>query len=253
MSSSKIKRSDSIKQKSKGGRKDAILKENDKAKKRKTLTATAIKKAKGKLVKVEKKLLAKAKAVVKKVASKVLVTKKVVKKVAAKKAVAKKVVAKKVAPKKAVKKVVKKAAKKATSKASVTKQAAKKVVAKKVISKKPIKLARTLGGKVASKKVMKPTNGKVKKTTLKAKPTSVIAKKKIAIEKSPMMIIGEDLHFIPEHDVITIPVTQTEARKLESIFHHKEETAFHQENQKMRNALPSRKTMKGFNQNRGRK
>lgn len=223
MTSSKIKRSDSIKQKSKGGRKDTILKE-----KKKTLTTAALKKAKGKSVKVGKKIVAKAKPVAKKVIARASVAKKVVKKVAAKKV---------------------------TSRASVTKQAVKKVVAKKKVAPKKV-IARASITKQVAKKVMKPTNGEVKKTALKAKPRSPKAKKKIAIESSvvaPMTVIGEDLHFIPEHDTITVPVTQTEARQIENIFHHKEETAFHQENQKVRNALPSRKTMKGFNQNRGRK
>ena len=63
-------------------------------------------------------------------------------------------------------------------------------------------------------------------------------------------IHGENLHFIPEHDAIAHPVTPFEAHKKETIFHHKEEVAFHQENQKVRDALPSRKTMKRFNRNR---
>jgi hypothetical protein len=259
MTSSKIKRPDSIKLKSKGGRKDAVLKGNGKAKSLpagkvgKTLTATAIKKAKGKLVKVEKKIVAKAKPVAKKLA---------IKKPAVKKAIAKKIVAKKVAPKKAVKPASssggKVADKKVTSRASVTKQAAKKVAPKK-IAKPAKKVAAPVKRKVKAvvlKKVIKLTNGEMKKTELKAKTSSSKAKKEIAIESSivsPINTVGEDLHFIPEHDLITITVTQTEARQIESIFHHKEDVAFHQENQKIRNALPSRKTMNVFNRNQGRK
>jgi len=96
--------------------------------------------------------------------------------------------------------------------------------------------------------------GKEKNTELKAKTKLPEKKAKIVIEHPVVpQIHGEDLHFIPQHDGITHPVTPLEAHKMESIFHRKEEVALHQENQKMRNTLPSRKTMKVFNRNRGGK
>ena len=79
-------------------------------------------------------------------------------------------------------------------------------------------------------------------------------KAKIVIENpivSPINIHGEDLHFFPEHNGITHQVTRFDANKMESIFKHKEEVALHQENQKIRNALSSKKTRKVFNRNRG--
>ena len=64
-------------------------------------------------------------------------------------------------------------------------------------------------------------------------------------------IHGKNLHFIPEHNGNTHPITTLEAHKKENIFHHKEEVALQQENKKRRDSLPSRKTMKVFNRKRG--
>lgn len=229
---------------------------------KKTLSASAKKQAKGKSVKIEKKPLPKAKAV-KKTNT---LTKKKVKPVVAKtplKQKAKAVVAKKAnAP-------VKPATKgKGVKKINTTaKQKAKAVVVKKANAlvkpsaknkgvKKVITPAKQKA-KVVAKKIINLKKGGERNTKLKAKTRSSEVKPKIVIAKSSFVpqidIHGENLHFIPEHDVITHPVTPLEAHKKEIIFHHNEEVAFHQENQKVINALPSRKTKKGFNSNRGRK
>jgi hypothetical protein len=243
---------------------------------KKTLSASAKKQAKGKSVKIVKKSLPKAKAVALKKANRL--TKKKVKTVAAKTPAKQK--AKAVVVKKA-KAPVKPATKgKAFPKGSPgikkvstpVKQKAKAVVAKKANA--PFKSATK--GKVAkktstpekqkakvvvaskefpgTKKIIDLKKGGERNAKLKAKTSSSEVKAKIVTELPlvpPIEIHGEDLHFIPEHEEITQPVTPLEAHKKETIFQHKEEVAFHQENQKVRNALPSRKTMKVFNRNRG--
>ena len=69
--------------------------------------------------------------------------------------------------------------------------------------------------------------------------------------ETPLNSEAGDLHLIPEHDGTTHPVTPVESHKKEAIFHKKEEAALHQFNQKIKNAQPSRKTMKTFNRKRG--
>jgi len=98
---------------------------------------------------------------------------------------------------------------------------------------------------VITKNLIKPRKGEEKLTDLKTK---------IAVETTVNPSIhseGEELHTLPEHDGITHPVTPFEQHKKENIFHSKEEASLHQFNQKIKNAQPSRKTMKVFNMKRG--
>lgn len=146
------------------------------------------------------------------------------------------------------------AAKKAKSPAKST---AKKVVVKKVITSTKNK-AKTL----ASKRNKASTNNKTK--SVKAKKVKISANKESAVKKeinrtpianeknSPeIKTHGEDLHFIPELGE-KHPITTFEVHKAENKFHHREEVAFHQENQKIKAAMPSRKGMVRFNRNKGR-
>ncbi|MDZ4844376.1 MAG: hypothetical protein SH857_02380 [Chitinophagales bacterium] len=121
------------------------------------------------------------------------------------------------------------------------------------------------GKKVKSAAKRKATSAAVKKvkSPAKKKATSVVKKK---INKSvkgkvkppvlkPILpettTHGADLHFMPEHG--TNPaVTKFEARKAENIFHHREEVALHQENEKVKQAMSSRKTVKSsYNRGQG--
>ncbi|MBA3705191.1 MAG: hypothetical protein H0W84_04645 [Bacteroidetes bacterium] len=106
---------------------------------------------------------------------------------------------------------------------------------------------------VTVKKTINLKKGIEKNTKLKAKTKSPERTNNV-IERTvvpPVDFHGENLHFIPEHNGITHPVTPLEANKMENIFHHKEKVALQQANQKIRNAQPSRKTMKVFNRNKG--
>jgi len=63
-------------------------------------------------------------------------------------------------------------------------------------------------------------------------------------------IHGEDEHFIPEEGNAP-PVTPEKARIVENIFHHREEVALKQENNKARLATSSRKNLKRTYRMRG--
>lgn len=63
---------------------------------------------------------------------------------------------------------------------------------------------------------------------------------------------GEDLNFIPEEGNVH-PITPLEAHRVETIFHHKEEVALHQENAKVDDAMSSRKNSQKFFRRRGRR
>ena len=60
---------------------------------------------------------------------------------------------------------------------------------------------------------------------------------------SEKMTHGEDLYLIPVQGEIH-PVRTKEAHKVENIFHQREEVALHQENQKVKLAMSSRKSSK---------
>jgi hypothetical protein len=64
---------------------------------------------------------------------------------------------------------------------------------------------------------------------------------------------GDDLHLIPVPGEIQ-ELRTPEIHQIENTFHHKEEVAFHQENQRMKEAMSSRKNIKRMNSgNRGRR
>jgi hypothetical protein len=150
--------------------------------------------------------------------------KKITKSIAVKKVAAKKSSAKKITKKVGAKKVASKSA--ATKVAPAKKKLnipVKKIAVKKVASKS-----------LAAKKA--PTKNKAKSVVVKS--TKVKSKNLPEIKSH-----GEDLHFIPVRGE-KHPFTPMVAHEAENEFHHKEEVAFHQENQKVRDALSSRKSPK---------
>jgi len=131
-----------------------------------------------------------------------------------------------------------KAAAKKKAKAAPGKKA-KKAVKKKAmpVAKKIKSVAKSKAKPAASKKAKAPAKSKAKKVS-----------KKETLPDTEELTRGEDLHFIPkpgeEH-----PVGADEAHQIENRFHNREEVAFRQENQKIKDSLAKRNT-KGY-RNRG--
>ncbi|MCX6274403.1 MAG: hypothetical protein NTV09_04265 [Bacteroidetes bacterium] len=94
---------------------------------------------------------------------------------------------------------------------------------------------------------------KIKKAAVKT--TGVTDKEKFQLDgtitqnpvtappQTGVVTLGDDLHFIPGKGE-THPVNTLEAHQIEINLHHHEEVAMHQENQKMKQAMASRKNAK---------
>ncbi|MEP7170071.1 MAG: hypothetical protein ABI855_11930, partial [Bacteroidota bacterium] len=90
----------------------------------------------------------------------------------------------------------------------------------------------------------KPVSAKVNKPTIQPQQnTSETDDKHIDVPVSEVLHTGENLHFIPEKGD-THPITPFESHTIENILHNREEVAFHQQNQKVKEALASRKNDK---------
>ncbi len=144
------------------------------------------------------------------------------------------------------------------------------VTVKKAVNNKKAKVSEGMKTKVTAKKaakveVVKKTIRPAKKATkmpvygktqshITAKTKSIV--KKETMVKPPVVpetiIHGEDLHLIPTHNEIH-PLTTLEVHQKENLFHHHEEVAFHQENQKVKAAMPSRKSNKNTYRKAGRR
>ncbi len=182
---------------------------------------------------------------------------KVVKKIAVK---SKKALAKKVTKMAAVKKRIT-PVKKTKTVTIVKKQASVKKAAKKIA---------VISKKAPAKKVTKIAAVNKRKTPVKKVPKSFVVKKIVSPEtdktksaiknETPIIPIsipeieihGEDLHLIPRKEDIH-PITTLEAHQKENIFHHREVVAFHQENKKVKAAMPSRKNKKITYRMKGRR
>lgn len=102
----------------------------------------------------------------------------------------------------------------------------------------------------AKKKVKSPLTIKSKRVVRKEVDNSIQEKVKSPVIEpalSENITHGEDLHFIPEHHEALHPFTPSEIRRDENVFHHREEVAFHQENQKVKEAMSTRKNYKRNN------
>ena len=80
-----------------------------------------------------------------------------------------------------------------------------------------------------------------KKINKRAAPVKAKAKtKKVTKPVAPTILPhGRDQHFIPLHDKFA-PVTHPDGHLVESQFHHNEEVALHQENQKVKANMATR-------------
>ncbi len=186
---------------------NALLKK-DKKMKEGVVIATAIKNAKALLAKKSKgvKVVAKKKVAVKKAPSKKVAVKTTIKAAPKKKVAAKKVVV-----------TVKKKAKVASVKRAkvVAKAPVKTVVKKKIVAKRKY-----------------------------PKPIDFVTDSFIIEPVVPEVEIhGEDQNFIPEEGDVK-PVNAIQVHNFENVFHHREETAMHQENKKVNDAKASRKSYK---------
>jgi hypothetical protein len=168
--------------------------------------------------------------------------------------------AKVVAPKKAKRATVKKV-KTLTKKTKKTPVKAFKRVSKTVSKKKgaPV-LVKAVKTRIKSKaKIVAPKKvialeidkisiGPRKISVVAEKPAEVNSKVKAAPETR---IPEEDLHFIPDLKERP-PITTFEIHSAETQFHHREEVSFHQENKKVKNAMPSQKKFRSYNRSKGR-
>jgi len=162
---------------------------------------------------------------------------------------------------KTAKRTVKKALK--TVKGSVKK-------ATKAVAKKAKKVAAPLAKKVAASSKSKSPAKKAPKKAAPAKTAKALAKptKKAPvrnIKKAPVAKAkaqpkqetptyqrprGKDMHFIPSHQP-QIPTTVNDSVHEEKLFHHDEEVALHQENEKIKNELANNLDSKGNFHNEG--
>ncbi|MBK9524013.1 MAG: hypothetical protein IPO39_04510 [Bacteroidetes bacterium] len=109
--------------------------------------------------------------------------------------------------------------------------------------------------KIASLKFAEPTKEQFLKTPPAKKINPTIENIDLTVSEPtvPEIILhGEDLNFIPETGDAS-PLTPVEEHQIENIFHHKEEFAMHQENQKVKEAMSSRKNTARFFRKRGRR
>ncbi len=129
---------------------------------------------------------------------------------------------------------------------------AKSIVKKKIVSPTANKAKSIKKKKIGSsaKNSTKSLTEKKLKTPIKKKTKSIV--KEIKKEFPKVKIHGEDLHFIHGKGE-NHPRTTLEVHKAENVFHHQEEVALHQENKKVKDAMPSRKTFKGFNRSQGQR
>jgi hypothetical protein len=153
------------------------------------------------------------------------------------------------------KKKIKGPAKKAKSAAPKAKSAVgKKTKAKATKSKAVVKSNKKVAAKkvVAKKTAKRPAvKVKAKDTPVKAKasrPAPVVKAKAKSSKKTKrvakpvvqqVLSHGIDQHFIPVHDK-NAPITSPDPHKAENQFHHNEEVALHQENQKVKANMATR-------------
>lgn len=228
---------------------NAILKEKKKMKES-IVIATSIKKAKA--LNAKSKVTKKA-AVKKKVKSEVSKNVKVIAKKKSKLTTKKKVKSTiKKSPLKTVKKKLKSSVK-SKSKARPVKKTkaplrgpAKIALNKPVVSAAKVKVKKA--AKFSVKEKMQPKIEPKNKTIVK----QVVPTPEITNVLPEETIHGEDLNFIPEEGNVH-PITPLEAHRVETIFHHKEEVALHQENAKVDDAMSSRKNSQKFFRRRGRR
>lgn len=228
---------------------NAILKEKKKIKES-IVIATSIKKAKalGAKSKDTKKVVAK-----KKVQPTARKNSKVIAKKKSKPATKKKIKSTiKKSQTKPVKKILKSPVK-SKSKARPAKKTkaplrrpAKIVLNKPVVSAAKVKVKKA--AKVSVKEKMQPEIEPKNKTIVK----QVVPTPEITNVLPEETMHGEDLNFIPEEGNVH-PITPLEAHRVETIFHHKEEVALHQENAKVDDAMSSRKNSQKFFRRRGRR
>ncbi|MBK5286192.1 MAG: hypothetical protein JJE25_12405 [Bacteroidia bacterium] len=149
-------------------------------------------------------------------------------------------------PAKAVKKKKRAAKKKikVTAKKKITSPVKSKAAgtAKKKI-KSPVKRKAAVAAK---KKIKSPAKPKAKiAARAKTKKTDAEKIKNPVSATTPPETIThtEDAHSVPGQGGMH-PVTTLEAHQIENVFHHREEVSFHQENQKVKAAMATRKNSK---------
>ncbi len=129
-------------------------------------------------------------------------------------------------------------------------------VGKKIgIEKKKIQRVALKPAKKATKKKPEPVvKRKVKKPAELQTKSRAKHRVKTPVTQLPVAetLHGEDLHLIPVEGEIQIINAEKVAQR-ENIFHHNQEVAFHQENQKMKAAMSSRKNAKRIYRITGRR
>jgi uncharacterized protein YdaT len=151
--------------------------------------------------------------------------------------------------KKTVNPSVKKTAKKVS--ARKTKVASKTKTVKAGASK--AKAAKSKS-KIAATKKAKSTSNKTKRIAAKETTKPVQRNSNNSVEEPVLresLHHGEQVNFIPEHE--GVPVTPMQSHQVERIMHQREEVALHQENQKVKDALATRKNFKRFNRETARR
>ena len=130
------------------------------------------------------------------------------------------------------KKAVKKEVKSLTGKAKTATKTATKAVKEAAAPKKvaPKKAASKSGSTQSKKKTITPTKAPAEPAEKKTKDLNTA---------TPYIPHGADQHFIPIHDK-NAPVIAPDGRIAENLFHHNEEVALHQENQKVKANMASR-------------
>jgi len=144
------------------------------------------------------------------------------------------------------------ASKKAKKTAGTKTKSTLRAKAKRVVKKKK---AKPRVAAVAKRKIKIASKNKAKSVHQAKAPTSVKASSIPPAEEirvAPKITHGEDLHLIPVAGEIH-PVRIDDANKVERIFHHDEEVAFHRENQRVKESMSTRKSSKPIFRNRGRR
>jgi uncharacterized protein YdaT len=143
--------------------------------------------------------------------------------------------------------VIKHAKDKAVKSEKKTKSALKKKT--KVTAKKKIKTpVKKKAANAPEKKIKSQAKKKVKSVVKKETIKPAIGKIKSSVTQTlePETIShAEELHSIPIQEDVH-PITTLQAHTLENTFHRKEEVSFHQENQKVKQAMATRKNSKRF-------
>jgi hypothetical protein len=132
-----------------------------------------------------------------------------------------------------------------------TKRTAKKLVPKgKVLAVKKSSPKKNVSVKVKTAKGKLSVNSKV---STKNKSENKQSKKPfVKPAASEPILPGENMHFIPESGETPNVKTPEAIHTTENNFHNREEVALHQENNKVNNALASRKNLKKLYNSRGR-